>query len=143
MATTVFLFLMAAGFVFGALVVRVAAFAFLLTSGILVLAGLVVLLFAIRMARSVAKRRRLLDTGVAGVARLVSATQTSTTLNGQPYIKMTLEITVPGNPPYTVERGEFVPVLLLSRLTSGQPLPVKVDPARRSDLAILWNQPAP
>ena len=42
---------------------------------------------------------------------------------------MDLLVSIPGRAPYQARRKEFVPLILLGRLSSGPPLPVKVDPA--------------
>lgn len=65
--------------------------------------------------------------------------QTGMSMNDQPQIDMELLITVPGRPPYTARRREFVPLILLGRLGSGMPLPVKVDKADPQRVIIDWQ----
>jgi hypothetical protein len=60
-------------------------------------------------------------------------------VNYQPLVEMQLEVTTAMHPPYAVTRREVVPVIMVGRVTNGQPLPVMVDPARPADFVILWE----
>ena len=60
-------------------------------------------------------------------------------MNDQPQIDMELLVTVLGQAPYIARRKEFVPLILLGRLGSGMPLPVKVDPADPQRVIIDWQ----
>jgi hypothetical protein len=60
-------------------------------------------------------------------------------LNDQPQVEMTLLVSIPGRAPYQATRTEFVPLVLLGRLSSGVPLPVKVDPADPQQVIVDWS----
>jgi hypothetical protein len=101
--------------------------------------GLACLLVAVFMMKGAARRKRLMTSGVPGQAQILGLTQTGMYVNYQPVVQMQLEITTAMRPPYVVTRRETVPQIMLGRLTSGQPLPVMVDPNRPDDLIILWE----
>ena len=50
-------------------------------------------------------------------------------------------VSIPGRAPYAAKRKEFVPLMLLGRLSAGSPLPVKVDPSDPQDVIIDWAGP--
>jgi hypothetical protein len=115
------------------------AFGFFLTAAILGLTGLVLIGFGLRARRAAADDDRLATTGLVGTALITGLTQTGTSLNDQPQVEMELLVTIPGRrAPYEARRKEFVPVILLGRLSSGLPLPVRVDPADPQRLVIDW-----
>ena len=59
---------------------------------------------------------------------MTGVTQTGMYLNEQPQFDLQLMVTVPGKPPYPARHKSFVPLMLIGRVTSGQPLAVRVDP---------------
>jgi hypothetical protein len=126
---------------FGA-TIPILAFGFLLTAAILGVTGLGLILFGLRSRRSAAEADRIATTGLAGTATITGLTQTGMSLNDQPQIEMELLISIPGRAPYKARRKEFVPQILLGRLSSGLPLPVKVDPADPQRLVIEWGAPS-
>jgi hypothetical protein len=87
-----------------------------------------------------ANSERLKASGIAGQAQIVGLNQTNFYVNDQPVVEMQLTITTPMHPPYNVTRRETVPLLMLGRLTNGQPLPVMVDPAAPENVVIVWEQ---
>ncbi len=101
--------------------------------------GLACLLVGVFLMKGAARRRRLLTSGVPGQAQILGLNQTSMYVNNQPVVEMQLRITTATRAPYVVSRRETVPLLMLSRLTSGQPLPVMVNPAQPDDLLIVWE----
>jgi hypothetical protein len=48
-------------------------------------------------------------------------------------------VTTPIHGGYDVTRKEVVPLIMVGSLTSGRPLPVKVDPNNPQDLVIEWE----
>jgi hypothetical protein len=60
-------------------------------------------------------------------------------LNRNPQVSMDLMVDVPGSGPYPVKHAEFVPLMLLGRLSTGAPLSVRVDPANPQRIAIDWS----
>ncbi len=94
------------------------------------------------MRKSAASHDRILATGRAGTARIISATQPGNAqVNNQPLIKLQLEVHVDGMPPYQVALRTTISPLMLSqvRIAPGTELPVKVDPAKPSSIVIDWN----
>ena len=83
--------------------------------------------------------QRLRDTGVPGHAQIVGMMQTSMMVNRQPVVQLQLQVTTPQHGSYTVTKREVVPLIMTGMLTSGRPLPVKVDPANPQNLVILWE----
>jgi len=112
---------------------------FLLTGGMLVPAGVMMFGLGVVMAVRRANAQRLEARGIAGQAQILGLSQTSVYVNGQPLVELQLQITTPMHAPYAVSRREAVPPIMLGRLTSGQPLPVMVDPAQPNNIVILWE----
>ena len=139
--TGIFELALAAAFVIGALLEPILTFGFLLTAAILGATGLGLVWFGLRARRSAADADRIASTGLAGTATITGLTQTGMSLNDQPQVKMQLLVAIPGRAPYPATRKEFVPLILLGRLSSGLPLPVKVDPADPQRLVIEWSAP--
>jgi hypothetical protein len=113
-----------------------------LTAIILGVTGVILVLVGLRVGGSAAKTDRILASGITGTAAITGLRQTGMYLNEQPQVEMDLLVQLPGRAPYPAKRKEFVPLLLLSRLTSGMPLTVKVDPADPASLVIDWQAPA-
>lgn len=110
-----------------------------LTGAILGITGLVLLVIGIRVRASAAANERLLSEGLPGTATVAALTQTGMYLNENPQVAIDLMVDVAGRPPYPVTRKEFVPLILLGRLGSGAPLPVRVDRANPQRLVIDWG----
>lgn len=101
----------------------------MLTGAILAGVGLLLLLWARSVGRAQARARAIVATGLSGIAKIESVTQTGVVLNEiDPQVEMDLEIHVEGRDPYMVKTKEFVPGAAVGVLTAGNPLPVKVDP---------------
>jgi hypothetical protein len=101
--------------------------------------GLACLFVGIAFLRAGANKKRLLATGVPGQAQVMGVTQTSMYVNNQPVVVLQLQITTATGAPYVVTRRETVPLIMVGRLTNGQPLPVMVNPSRPDDFVILWE----
>jgi hypothetical protein len=114
-------------------------FGFGLTAVILGTVGVVLIAIGQRSRGKAEAAQRVLDTGVQGTATITSLTQTGMFLNENPQVEMNLVVEVPGKPPYAAKRKEFIPLILLGRLTSGAPLAVKVDPANPANVVIDWE----
>jgi hypothetical protein len=120
-------------------VIPAAAGAMFLTGAILAVTGFLLALWARRWSRGFAEAQRIKATGVPGTARIIGMRQTGVTMNEQPQIELTLEVTTTMQGPYQVVMKEYVPMMLIGRLTSGAPLPVKVDPANPNTVIIEWE----
>ena len=73
-----------------------------------------------------ATSRRVWADGIPATARVISA-RSNGSLNNHPYVEMTLEVTVPGQSPRTVELRQVVSQLLVARIEPDQEIAVKVD----------------
>ena len=111
----------------------------LLTGALLGVTGVLLALWARRWQKRFAEAQRIKATGVAGSARIVGMRQTGVYMNEQPQIELNLEVTSSMQGPYQVVLKEYVPLMLLGSLSSGQPLPVKVDPANPNNVIIEWE----
>lgn len=129
---------LAALFGFFALTDEELLFGFVLTAAILGVTGLGLVWFGLRARRSAAEADRITSTGIAGTATVTELTQTGMTLNNQPQVEIGLLVSLPGRKPYAASLKQFVPLILLGRLSSGQPLPVKVDPKDPQAIVIDW-----
>ncbi len=129
----------AAFLVFLGVAIPVVAAGMWLTGAILGVTGIVLILVAVRLRKSSAATDQILTNGIAGTAQITGLTQTGMQLNEQPQVSMNLLISLPDRPPYAATRKEFVPLILLGRLTSGQPLAVRVDPADPQKVVIDWQ----
>jgi hypothetical protein len=114
-------------------------FGFYLTAAILGVLSLGLLLWARRWARGYHEAQRLRTQGVPGQAGIVSMRQTGVYLNEQPQVELTLQVETEMHGPYQVTVREYVPLMMLGALSSGRPLPVKVDPADPQKLVIEWE----
>jgi hypothetical protein len=114
---------------------------FLSTGGILAVVGLGMFVGGIFMWKKRANTQRVTATGVQGTAFVMNAAQTSMYVNGQPVVQLQLQVSTPTQAPYVVNKRETVPAMMMGRLSSGQPLPVRVDPAKPDNIVIMWESP--
>ncbi len=110
-----------------------------LMGGIFAAVGAILIVIGIVIGRGAAATDGLLATGIPAAATITGLTQTGMYLNDQPQVSMDLTVNLPGRAPYQAKHHEFVPLILLGRLTSGAPLSVRVDPANPQRLAVDWN----
>jgi hypothetical protein len=141
-ATSIFEIVLAAGFFVVGFKVPEAAGSMYLTGGILGAVGVVLLLIGLRVGAATADAQRVSQTGLSGTARVTALTQTGMFLNDNPQVKMDLLVQVTGKSPYAASRKEFIPLIMLSQISPGSTLPVKVDPNDPNDVVIQWDQPA-
>ena len=92
----------------------------------------------IRSALAAAYATRISETGIAGAATVTFVKETGIMVNDDPQIKITVRVSIPGRQDYDATRTEIVPLVAMSRLTSGIQLPVKVDPENQSKIIIQW-----
>jgi len=105
-----------------------------------VFVGAILSVVGFMASRWVTATAKLPATGVAGQATITGLTQTGVYVNRNPQVAMDLMVNVPGRAPYPVQHREFVPMIVLGRLTNGAPLSVKVDPANPQRLAVDWSR---
>ena len=104
------------------------------------------LVWGVAWWKKAANAQRLLAVGEPGQAWVLGLSQTGVYVNNNPQVQLQLRVQTASHGVYEVSRKEVVPMLMIGRITSGHPLPVKVDPANPHDLAIDWAhslQPAP
>jgi hypothetical protein len=112
---------------------------FILTAAILGGVGLLLFLWGRRWSRAFADAQQLKAQGVPGQATITGMRQTGVYVNEQPQIELQLRVQTEMHAPYDVTVKEYVPLMLLGTLSSGRPLPVKVDPANPQRLVIEWE----
>lgn len=110
-----------------------------LMGGIFAVVGGGLIAGGVIIGRRAASTDQLLTTGIAGQATITGMTQTGMYLNDQPQISMQLLVSLPNQTPYAASHHEFVPLMLLGRLTSGAPLAVRVDPMDLNKIAVDWG----
>jgi hypothetical protein len=90
------------------------------------------------MNRRAEKAEELKRTGIPGTATILEMTQTGVYINEQPQVKLKLRVEGQGQQPYELEKRITVPLIVLGRLSSGQPLNVFIDRADRENVVIDW-----
>lgn len=93
------------------------------TGGLMALVGIILIVVGLIVGNNAKKSDQILQTGIPGTASITGLTQTGVYLNENPQINMNLLITLPGEVPYAASHKEFVPLMLLGRLSTGAPLP--------------------
>ena len=111
----------------------------LLTGGILAATGIAMIVIGFVVGRRAGAVDQLLATGTPGTAQVTGVTQTGMYLNEQPQLDLQLMVTVAGRAPYPARHKSFVPLMLMSRVTSGQPLAVRVDPMDPQKVVVDWQ----
>ena len=87
-----------------------------------------------------AEKERILSTGIAGKATVVSATPTGQTdREGRPIYDFVLNIEVPGRQAIRGPARAGVPPERVDRLEPGDTVPLKVDPNNPRSMAIDWD----
>ena len=81
--------------------------------------------------------------GVQGSATILKAETTGIELNGMPQIELLLEITLPGQAPYTISNKSYWNLLSLSSLKRGARLTVRVDPKNRKRIMFVDEDAGP
>ncbi len=132
-------FVLAMGFVAGAMAIPFVGFGFWLTAAILGITGGILVAIGFRVRRSAENAERILRTGIDGTGTITSLTQTGVSMNDNPQVEIGLSVRLPGKEPYAASRREFVPLILLARLTPGASLPVTVDPSDPQGVMIDWS----
>ena len=139
MFTAILELALGAGFLVADLVFDVSGGGLLLTGAILGATGLGLFVWARKWQRAAAEAERIKSQGVAGSATIMSMRQTGVYLNEQPQVELRLQVQTQMHGPYEATVKEYVPLMLLGVLSSGRPLPVKVDPANPQRVIIEWE----
>ena len=139
MFTAILELVLGAGFLIADQIFDVPGGGLLLTGAILGATGLGLFVWARKWQRAAADAERIKTQGVAGTAMILGMRQTGVTLNEQPQIELRLQVSTQMHGAYEVTVKEYVPLMLLGTLSSGRPLPVKVDPANPQRVIIEWE----
>ena len=130
---------LAAGFLIAGMIIPGVEGGFMLTAAILGAVGLALLFWGRKWRRAAIEAERIRTQGVAGTAGITGMRQTGVTLNEQPQVELQLQVTTDMHGAYPVTVKEYVPLMMLGALSSGRPLPVKVDPANPQRVIIEWE----
>lgn len=106
-----------------------------------IVVGMTVAMLAVTfggLLKGAAKKKKVLASGLDGVAKLMEVTQTGTRVNDQPMLRLRMMIEIPGKPAYAVLHNEIVPQIRLAQVQPGIQLRVKVDPGDPRNMAIAW-----
>ena len=137
--TAIIELVVAGGLLVVGLMVPVARSGLILTAAILGVVGLGLLVWARMAARASAESDRIKVQGVPGQAQITGMRQTGMYINNQPQVELQLQVTTQMHGAYPVTMKEVVPLMMLGTLSSGRPLPVKVDPANPQNVVIEWE----
>jgi hypothetical protein len=110
-----------------------------ITGFVFVVIGVIFIPIGVYMLRSQARDRRIRTEGVAGTATIMDIGETNMTINDRPVLNLSLNVAVPGRPPYAVEKRITMPWNALGRLAVGATVPVKVDRTDPEDVVIEWT----
>jgi hypothetical protein len=137
--TAVIELVLAAGFLAGAFLIPQVEGGFLLTGGILGAVGLGLLFWARKWKGAAVEAERIKMQGVPGTATILGMRQTGAQLNDQPQVELRLQVSTQMHGAYEVTLKEWIPLMMIGALSSGRPLPVKVDPANPQKVIIEWE----
>jgi hypothetical protein len=137
--TAIFEIVLAGVFLVVGLLNPVLRFGFLLTAAILGGVAILLLAWGRKWQKGFAEAQRIKAQGVPGQATITSMRQTGVYVNEQPQIELQLQVQDQMYGSRQVTLKEYVPMMLLGTLSSGRPLPVKVDPADPNKVVIEWE----
>ena len=112
---------------------------FLLTAAILGVVALGLIFWARKWSRASAESDRIRTQGVPGQAQITGMRQTGVYINEQPQVELQLQVSTQMHGAYPVTVKDIVPLMMIGTLSSGRPLPVKVDPANPQRIVIEWE----
>jgi hypothetical protein len=90
----------------------------------------------VRYARAERRDKRLRAQGLRGRAVVLSYREHNIALNGSPRMDLVLQVELPGVAPYVVKMSEWVDDPFV--VTTGNELPIFVDPQRATDVMVDW-----
>jgi hypothetical protein len=137
--TAIFEFVLAGVFLVLGTLNPILRFGFYLTAAILAVVAVGLLFWGRKWQRGYAEAQRIKAQGVPGRATIVGMRQTGVHVNEQPQVELRLQVEDPMYGSRQVTLKEYVPLMMLGVLSSGRPLPVKVDPANPNNVVIEWE----
>lgn len=114
-------------------------FGFFLTAAILAVVAVGLLMWGRKWSQGYAEAQRIKAQGVPGQATITGMRQTGVYVNEQPQIELQLQVQDQMYGSRQIVVKEYVPLMMLGALSSGRPLPVKVDPANPNKVVIEWE----
>ena len=78
---------------------------------------------------------RIIAIGHTGTSVITSSVDTGERIAGNPWFQLAVEVSLPGQAPYTVNKREMVPPMFLANYAVGAVHEVKVDPADPLNIA--------
>lgn len=75
------------------------------------------------------KAMNLAQNGIQGTGTIMGLADTGMRMNDNPRVQLQMQIELPGQPPYTVNKTITIPLIRLSQVQVGQQVVVFVDPA--------------
>jgi hypothetical protein len=81
----------------------------------------------------------LLANGRPGTAFVLEAKDTGIAVHGDSVVELTLDVTPQGGPAYEVRTATLVPAVARARALPGATVPVRIDPAQPTSVAIDWQ----
>ncbi|MCS5719644.1 hypothetical protein N1027_16045 [Herbiconiux sp. CPCC 205763] len=79
---------------------------------------------------------RIIAVGAPGASVIRSSVDTGERTSGNPWYQLEIEVTLPGQTPYTVSKREMVPPQFLANYAEGTTHTVAVDPANPQAIAL-------
>jgi len=105
----------------------------------LVISGFVFWTFGRKMGRVAGITNRLREVGRPGTATVVAIGDTGITVNNDPVVAFTLDVTVDDAPSYRVEIRQLMSRLMMGAVMPDAQLSVLVDPSAPDRVAIDWS----
>lgn len=79
---------------------------------------------------------RIIAVGQPGTSVITAAVDTGERISGNPWFQLDIEVTLPGQAPYTVRKREMVAPQFMARYAVGSTHDVAVDPANPQHIAL-------
>lgn len=92
--------------------------------------------FIYRLFKNMSGNSAVLKTGVSAPAVIIDVADTGTTMNESPQVRLTLQVTPAGRPPFQAVTTTFVGRLQIGMIVPGASVTVKYDPNDISKVAI-------
>jgi hypothetical protein len=80
------------------------------------------------MAQEQRRVQHLMANGLVGQATITELDHTGSSVNGNPQVRIALEVTMDGGPPYAASVTQVISRLAVANFAPGATVPVRVDP---------------
>lgn len=95
--------------------------------------------FLYRIFGNMSKNSGVLKTGISAPAVIIAAQDTGTTMNDSPQVRLTLQVTPAGRPPFQAVTTTFVGRLQVGMIVPGASVMVKYDPHDITNVAAIQS----